>query len=75
MSDRSVHGKTVTGAEVVRYDRAGKWYVEPLAGNRQRLSVQEAVDLVTMEGAEWYPSRQGGQQFDAKVRKRKGSQR
>lgn len=46
--DRTVHARCAA-FEVVRYDRSGKWYVEPLAGlrraggTRRHVGVKEAA--------------------------------
>jgi hypothetical protein len=64
--DRTVHGRTHGGNEIVRYDRAGKWYVEG-ANIRKRVSLSEAAKLAAV--GEFYPRLPGGQAFDARVRK------
>jgi len=69
--DRTVHGWTADLAEIVRYDRAGKWYVEyPPATLKPRrpVSVAEAVRLATEAGARVFANRYGGQAFNARVR-------
>lgn len=42
--DRTVHAR-YPGMEIVRYDRAGKWYLEPTheIAKRQRVTVDEAA--------------------------------
>lgn len=67
--DRRVHATTAESAEIVRYDRAGKWYVERPDGTRRQLTVQEAVSLATAPGARRYPGQHGGERFDHLVRK------
>lgn len=69
-SDRTVHAQTPNGAEVVRYDRAGKWYFEhpPVTGTkRTALTLAQAVSLA-VEGYEAggtvFPGRPGGSRFD-----------
>ena len=44
MSDRTVHA-FYDGMEIVRYDRAGKWYLEPTnsALPRQHVGVKQAA--------------------------------
>jgi len=44
VSDRTVHAG-YDGMEIVRYDRAGKWYLEPTDPRlrRQRVGVREAA--------------------------------
>lgn len=63
--DRTVHAKTVRGTEVVRYDRAGKWFVEGVDGWRHRVSLADAVRLATQPDAEVFLGRPGGGRFDA----------
>ena len=66
MADRTVHGLTEDGAESVRYDRAGKWYIER-AGFRHPVTVAEAAQKAA-EGRH-YGRLPGGQVFDAQVRR------
>ena len=54
------------GAEIVRYDRAGKWYYES-GSYRRRLTLAEAVQFVTRP-SEWMPGKPGGGAFDCRVR-------
>ena len=42
MDDRTVHARG-KGYEVVRYDRARKWYVESIDGSRRAVTVDQAV--------------------------------
>jgi len=42
MDDRTVHAWGTTG-EVVRYEKAGKWYFEPKRGKRKKLTIAEAI--------------------------------
>lgn len=65
--DRTVHGKTADGGEIVRYDRAGKWYVE-WPTNRYQVSLREAARLASMPGASAFLGRSGGLRFDAAMR-------
>ncbi len=44
--DRRVYGTNEDGSEVVRYDRAGKWYLEKSGEARRKLSIKEAVEIV-----------------------------
>ena len=72
MSDRTVHGLTADGGEIVRYDRAGKWYVEwPDASLKpcRPISVREAVDLAGEDGAGAFIGRPGGGRFDSLYRR------
>lgn len=48
MANRTVHAEHPAGEEIVRYDRAGKWYIElvepsPDAPWRRQVSVWDAV--------------------------------
>lgn len=65
--DRTVHGFTADGAAIVRYDRAGKWYVEPKEGKRRAVKLTEAVQLAV--AGRPLLNKAGGLAFDAKVRK------
>ena len=74
MSDRTVHGR-YGDSEIVRYDRAGAWYIEhksgPKAGKRRRLTVSEAADWIISD--EWWNrGLAGGAVFDRLVAKRFG---
>lgn len=71
--DRTVHARFTTGLEVVRYDRAGRWYFEKEGEKCQRVTIQQAVTLVRRGLAEReptvevFPGRRGGGAFDRKV--------
>lgn len=69
MSDRTVHAITPHGERIVRFDRAGKWYVEGEHGAR-RISIAEAVDLATHRGSAVFLAKPGGSAFDRAVTKR-----
>lgn len=71
-SDRRVHAWTPDGAEVVRYERAGKWYLEhPPATGKERTSltlagaVQHAL-AAHRGGGRVFLRRPGGGQFDTR---------
>lgn len=66
MSDRTVHGLTEDGAEIVRYDRAGKWYIER-AGVRREVTVAGAAEEAAK--GRHYERLMGGSAFDAKARR------
>jgi hypothetical protein len=71
MSDRTIHATTPDGGMIVRYERAGKWYVEWPADRmipRRAISLREAVRLATQRGAYVYLGQPGGRAFDAKVK-------
>ena len=65
MNDRTVHGRTADGYEIVRYDRAGKWYLEGI-GSRRPISLSAAV-RGAIDGVA-YLGRPGGRTFDARAR-------
>lgn len=68
-NDRTVHARARGGGEVVRYDRAGKWYLENSPeGGRVQITLDEAVFLAIQDGAEIFLGRPGGRRFDACVR-------
>lgn len=76
ITDRQVHAKVflpnTSGreggevAEIVRYDRAGKWYYESPTLRRQ-ISIMDAVQFID-ETAEVFYGRPGGLAFDRKVK-------
>lgn len=74
MSDRTVHAESKGGYRVVvRYDRAGKWYVEHPGAMipAMRVTLQEAAyEAVSMErnGGRLFLKLPGGGRFDAAVR-------
>ena len=72
-NDRRVHGRAADGTEVVRYDRAGKWWIEDADGSRRPLSLAGAVDVMRQPQSIWYPGVLGGRAFDARVIKFRSS--
>lgn len=71
MSDRTVHGVLADGTtEIVRYDRAGKWYFEPREGKRRQVVLEEAARAASL--GTHYANQYGGQAFNARVRQIKG---
>lgn len=66
--DRRIHARLVTGAEVVRYNRAGKWYLEPTEGKRSALTMADVVALACTPLCEVFYGLPGGEAFDRKVR-------
>jgi hypothetical protein len=69
--ERIVHAKTADGTEIVRYDKAGKWYAEPSEGKRRSISLSEAVDLALSSGSSGADDRHyGGTRFQSEIRKR-----
>lgn len=73
MDDRQVHASHPDGREVVRYNRAGKWYIERPAWPRYRrrhVDVGEAVRLARLiyaQGGIWYEGQPGGKVFDRRM--------
>lgn len=73
--DRRIHAK-YPGMEIVRYDRAGKWYAEPTIGclKRQALTIEDAVEVAVFaaqaHGGTIAWGRPGGTTFDQKLRER-----
>jgi hypothetical protein len=68
VNDRRVHGHTDDGGEIVRYDRAGKWYVEYPRARMipcRRTTLGEAAFLATRDGADAIRGLPGGRAFDA----------
>jgi hypothetical protein len=65
VSDRTVHGWSADGGEIVRYDRAGKWFLEYKDRPRARLSVLAAARFARQGGA--FLGRPGGARFDKAV--------
>jgi hypothetical protein len=73
--DRTVHAETGY-AEVVRYDRAGVWYVEdkqPIGSlfHRARMPIREVVEWLVEQPTnevKVYYGKPGGRQFDKRVR-------
>ena len=67
--DRTVHAVWLNGSELVRYERAGKWYIENAHYTRDLLTSPEAVSA--MLGADTvYLDRQGGQIVSRRYRQR-----
>ena len=61
--DRRVHAVLSDGGAVVRYDRAGKWFVEYPSGRRS-VSVREAARLAAEHAETVYTGLPGGRTFD-----------
>lgn len=66
-ANRTVHGFTDDGGEIVRYDRAGKWYFEYRDRRRRHVTIAEAVKAAIAGKA--LLDRPGGLAFDARVRR------
>lgn len=70
--DRTVHATSASGDEVVRYDRAGRWWLERADGTRAPLLLTTAVAEAVMfarTGGQVHLGRLGGRRFDAAYRK------
>lgn len=70
-SDRRVHIRLSDGREIVRYDRAGKWYIEyPPRGDGARYALRfaDAVSWASMPDAEVFTGLSGGGAFDRAVK-------
>lgn len=66
-SDRRVHAVLSDGTEVVRYDRAGKWYLEK-GDVRQKVTLDAAARASLADAeAQVRLGISGGKAFDAKV--------
>jgi hypothetical protein len=72
IDDRTVHARGCTGLEVVRYERAGKWYLEASSHNRVSVTLavaaERAADL-SKDGGEVFLGLPGGSRFDIIVRR------
>jgi hypothetical protein len=69
--DRRVHARFPWGTEVVRYERAGKWYLEARDGARDSIKFLTAVHYgrkAANQGGEVFFGVSGGTRFDAAVR-------
>lgn len=72
-ADRTVHGRMADGSEIVRYDRSGKWYIEPLPGTarkRRQVDVTSAARSAARSAALGAATLglPGGHTFDRRVR-------
>jgi hypothetical protein len=77
--DRTVHAVTYKGVEIVRYDRAGKWYIEwpdevrgVGARMRSQATLSAAAKMAVEYGQRIIFGLPGGAAFDAKVRRLRG---
>lgn len=66
--DRTVHATRADGAEVARYDRAGKYYLEHPDGRRYPLTLETATSIAADPTSRWHERKPGGMRFDAVVR-------
>lgn len=71
-SDRTVHARG-GNVEVVRYDRAGKWWLESIDGKHPRKPVTlnkaalVALDMLHSEHGQVFFGKPGGGAFDRQV--------
>lgn len=70
MNDRRVHAVLEDGTEIVRYDRAGKWFTENGARGKRHIHISMAAWLACEPGATIHYGLAGGKRFDAAVRRR-----
>jgi hypothetical protein len=72
VTDRTVHAHLSDGTQIVRYDRAGKWYVEaPTA--RVQITVGAAAGLASLAGSVVHLGQPGGAAFDRQYRQIKSA--
>ena len=71
MDDHRVHIRLRDGREIVRYDRAGKWYIEHPAPDNRRfwLKLADAVSWAADPLAEVFLNLPGGVAFDRGVKR------
>lgn len=72
-SDRTVHA-SYPGMEIVRYDRAGKWYLEPSDPSlrRQHVTIDRAVSAALWaraNGGKVFTGLPGAKAFDSRFQK------
>jgi hypothetical protein len=69
MDDRRLHAVTSDGTEIVRYNRAGKWYAErPGLNWRRQIKFSEAIRQACLAGATVRLGIPGGGRFDARIK-------
>lgn len=71
---RNVHAERDDGTQIVRYERAGKWYAEFLGGVMKIPRKALTIAAASQQAVEWeriggiiHLGRPGGGAFDAKV--------
>jgi hypothetical protein len=67
-ADRRVHAVTAERWEIVRYDRASKWFVE-YKDTRTPITFDKAVWFARRDGATANLGLPGGARFDAAIRR------
>ena len=75
-SGRTVHAES-DEAQIVRYNRSGKWYIEPKSPGtpRRHVSVKAAASAAAGRGYRVNLGMVGGQRFDTEIRRLKGATR
>lgn len=73
---RTVHASNELGQEIVRYDRAGKYYLEQDGYARQHLTLGQAVSIAT-HVPDWQINYglMGGSSFDLACRREEDKMR
>ncbi len=66
-ADRRVHAVSFHGTEVVRYHRAGKWYLEYADGTRDNVGVLDAAEFARRTCHAVRLGLPGGAKFDKAV--------
>lgn len=66
---RTVHATTEDGRQIVRYDRAGRWYAEGYI-DRKAITLAEAVRLACLAGSTRHTGMPGGTRFNAECDRR-----
>ena len=73
MLDRTVHATGPGGRRIVRYNRAGKWYIEMPGCRRQHRSINEAALVAALwvrtDQGQVHYGLPGGSRFDALIRR------
>lgn len=76
-NDRTVHAEGVDGTQVVRYDKAGKWWIEyqpHMLRSARPVSISEALEVALdceKDGGVIHLRRSGGRAFDRLIAKAK----
>jgi len=66
--DRRVHAELADGSQLVRYERAGKWFHEG-PGLRRRITLHEAAELAMTPRTVVHSGLPGGQMFELRIRR------
>jgi hypothetical protein len=68
----AVHADLLGGTQIVRYDRAGKWYAETPT-RRFQITVRQAAVLASLAGSVVHLGQPGGAAFDRQYRQIKSA--